>query len=90
MSKGPIKYSLRHPFTWDEKEYTEIEMQRPKGKHIKKLGADPRLEDLLDVASKCSGIVPKVFDEMDAEDCLGIGGVIGDFLASGQEIGKTS
>ena len=82
-------YKLKYPFKWDEKEYTEIKMQRPKGKHIKKLSDNPNVGDLLDIAAKCSGILPRVFDEMDVADSIAITEVVADFLASGREIGAT-
>lgn len=84
----PVVYELKHPFTMkDGKEYKTLTFNRPKGKHIKKLGGNPKLEDLMGVAAKMSGVTPMVMDEMDAEDYMTISEIVGDFLGSGQETG---
>ena len=82
---------LRFPIEFGEEGFVEeIALSRPKGKHIKNLGKDPSMDDIFIIASKISGYPPSFFDELDASDCLSISEVIGDFLDSGQEIGKTA
>jgi len=89
-----VKVKLKHPIDWasdtGENLVDEVELKRPKGKHIKHLDGEVSMSDLLKIASKVSGYTPAFFDELDAEDCLEIVGVIGDFLGSGPEIGKTA
>ena len=82
---------LDFPIEWGEEgAVTEIELKRPKGKHIKGLTKDIGFDDILKIASKVSGYAPSFFDEMDASDCIKVSEVIGDFLDSGQEIGRTA
>lgn len=97
MSKASTKprpskiIKLLYPIEWDEEgEVTEIELKRPKGKHIKHLGKDVSMKEIFDIASKVSGYTPAFFDELDAADCLQVSEVIGDFLDSGPKTGKTA
>ena len=88
-----VKIELDYPVEWGEGGLVkEIELKRPKGKHIKKLGKDVLMENLLTIAAKiCVGdYTPAFFDEMDAADCIKVTEVIGDFLESGQKTGKTA
>jgi len=88
-----VKIPLEFPFSWGEGGLVEeIELKRPKGKHIKKLGKDVLMESLLIVAAKvCVGdFTPAFFDEMDAADCITVTEVIGDFLEGGSKTGKTA
>ena len=89
-----VKIELEFPFEWgkDSGFVSEIELKRPKGKHIKNLGKDVLMESLLIIAAKiCVGdFTPAFFDEMDAADCIKVTEVIGDFLEGGQKTGKTA
>ncbi len=86
-----VRVELAYPIDWDnDEEITFIELKRPKGKHIKGLGKDPGIKDILDIASKVSGYSPRFFDELDAVDCLKVSEVIGDFLEDGQKTGPTA
>ena len=89
-SKKPkeITITLSEPIEWGEDQITEIVMQRPKGKHLKSLSAEPSLQDLVKIAQKISGQPPRVFDDMDADDVLACAEAVGDFLDSGLQIGK--
>ena len=87
-TKGSVEIKLQYPVEYDDKTYDTIVLKRPKGKHLKKLPQDPRLEDLLILAVKCSGLPNGVFDNMDGADCITVTEQIGDFLESGQKIGK--
>lgn len=89
-----ITVSLTYPIEWatdqGKSEVKEVEFRRPKGKDIKGLGKDVTFEDLMRIASKISEFSPRFFDELDAVDCMKISEVIGDFLDSGQETGRTN
>lgn len=89
MFKEPVTFVLETPVVVNGDEIKQIILQKPRGRHIKGLGTNPSLKDLLDIAAQISGNVPKLFDEMDASDCLKIAGIIGGFLGNGPEIGKT-
>jgi len=86
--REPVTVKLQYPVEFDNKIYEEITLQRPKGKHLKKMNKDAGLEDLLVLACKVTGIPNKVFEEMDGADCITIAEQLGDFLESGQKIGK--
>ncbi len=83
-TRHPATVKLAYPFEWDGKEITEITLQRPRGKHLKKMPSSPGINDLLLLASKVSGHPPVVFDELDGVDVTAICEAIGDFLSSGQ------
>ncbi len=85
-----VKVKLEYPIDWGEEGLVkEIELKRPKGKHIKNFNKDIGMTQLFQVASKVSGYPPSFFDEMDAVDCLQVTEVIGDFLDTGPRTGKT-
>lgn len=85
-----VTYKLKHPFEWGSETISEIVLNRPKGKHLKKFGQDIKVGEIIGIASSVSGQAPPVFDEMDAEDYLAVVGIVGDFLGSGQGIGANS
>lgn len=73
-----------------KKEVTEVELRRPKGKDIKGIGKDVSLDDILKIAAKISAYSPRFYDELDAVDVMKISEVVGDFLDSGPQIGRTN
>lgn len=89
-----IVVKLEYPIEWatenGKEEITEVSLRRPRGKDIKGIGKDVSLDDILKVAAKVSSFTPRFFDELDAVDCMRISEVIGDFLDSGPQTGKTS
>ena len=80
--------NLKYPFDWDGKTISQIELKRPKMKHIKHLGESPTTDDLIKVAAKVSGQLPIVFDEMDALDGIAVCEAVADFLADAQPTGQ--
>lgn len=96
MSKASTKprpsviIKLTYPIQWDEEgEVTEIELKRPKGKHIKQLGKDVSMKEIFEIASKISGYTPAFFDEMDVSDCFKVSDAVAGFLDGGPKTGKT-
>lgn len=79
-----IVYKLKYPVEYDGETVTEIEISRPKGKHIKKLGADANLASLIGVAALVTKFTPRFFDELDSSDYVGVGEIIGNFFVDGQ------
>jgi hypothetical protein len=80
-------YPLKHPFNLGDRKVTELTFNRLKGKHLKKMGQAPTIADLLELASKSACEPPALFDEMDAEDVMGVTEVIGDFLGGSPKTG---
>lgn len=84
-----LKLKLKYPVTFNDETITEIELRRPKGRDIKILPTNPTTEHLLRLASKLSGQVSGVFDEMDAVDVMTVSEAIAGFLDRGQETGPS-
>lgn len=94
-NKTPVKklsktIEFEYPIKWGDKLIESIELRRPKGKHIKKLGGSSSIETLIGVAVKVSEYTPKFFEELDACDTLKVTEAIGDFLEGGEETGRTT
>lgn len=71
---------LSKEYTWGNEVITEVVIHQPKGKHLRALPAEPRLHDLLELASKCSGISSKLIDELDGPDAIELGKAVGELL----------
>lgn len=84
-------HKLSFPVTWDGENVQELEFQRPKGKHLKRMPAEPTMKDLLVLASKVckQAYPPSFFDELDGVDVVAIAEVMGDFLTTGQATGQS-
>jgi len=82
-------YKLEYPVEYDNKQVTEIEIRRPKGKHVKEISGD-KMSDLMGIAHHITDYTDGFFDELDAVDYLGVSDVIGGFLQSGQKTGENS
>lgn len=92
MSKTKV-YQLIHPFSFGKREVTELEFRRPKGKELRKLNignGELSMNDLINLAGDLCGEPPAFMDEIDAEDVIEIAGMVGDFLGSSQQTGKTA
>jgi hypothetical protein len=84
-----VEYKLNYPVTVDGETIEKIVLQRPRGRQMRSLSGSPKLGDLLDMASKCSGVLPRVFDEMDGSDCICIGEIVGGFFVNGRATGNS-
>jgi hypothetical protein len=82
------EYKLIHPVQFGSEKIEVLKVQRPKGRHIQDMPASPKLWDFIIICSKCSGISIEAFKEMDGEDLLAIGGLMGKFWASSQVTGS--
>lgn len=71
---------LSREYSWGSETITEITVNQPKGKHLRALPAEPRLHDLLELASKCSGISSKLVDELDGPDAIELSKAVGELL----------
>lgn len=80
------KIKLREPVTIGDKVVTELTIHRPKAKHLRgiKIGFDGIEGDvILDLASKLTGELPAVIDELGVEDMMEVFNAVMDFLPSG-------
>lgn len=86
-----VTLKLLYPFKFGEsRTVEELNFDRLKGKHIKKIGGNPTMQDLLDLASKSCSEPPALFDEMDAEDVVRVTDVIADFLDGSRKTGASA
>jgi Phage tail assembly chaperone proteins, E, or 41 or 14 len=83
-------YALKHPFAFGDRQVTELTFDRLKGKHLRKMGATPTMDDLLTLASKSAKEPPALFDEMDAADVVEVSEVIGAFLGGSPPTGGSA
>ena len=83
-----VKYKLATPVEFDGETVTEIELPRPKGRHLKELGEDQSIGAIILVARKVTGRPLKFFDELDGYDYFKIGEIYNNFLEIGPRTGK--
>lgn len=94
--RKPAVVELEYPFEFDGRQIEKLIVNRPKMKQMKKMGKDATTEDMGLLAVKvCQfvdsdswGIPNKVVEELDGADFIAITEQLGDFLESGQRIGK--
>lgn len=85
-----VTYTLKYPIEFGSETITELKFSRPKGKHLKQIGQNITLGDIMIIASKISGVSPRVLDELDAADYQSVAGIISDFLDNGPENGESN
>jgi|AVFP01.1.fsa_nt_gi hypothetical protein len=71
---------LDDPIEWGDETISEIKLKKPRGKHIKNLGDDIKVGDMLKIASKVSGVSMGVFDELSSSDCMKVAEAVGELL----------
>lgn len=81
---------LTEPVTVGSKTVTELRIRPLKAKHLRgiKIGYDGIDTDvMLDLASKITGELPAVIDELSVEDLAALGAAVADFLPLGAIMG---
>ncbi len=81
---------LTEPVTVGSKTVTELRIRPLKAKHLRgiKIGYDGIDTDvMLDLASKITGELPAVIDELSIEDLAALGQAVSDFLPLGALMG---
>ena len=89
MSKEKV-IKLTEPVTVGSKTVTELRIRPLKAKHLRgiKIGYDGIDTDvMLDLASKITGELPAVIDELSLEDLAALGAAVSDFLPLGAIMG---
>lgn len=79
-SAQPVTINLLEPIKFGEETIAQIVLQPIRGKHLKKMPAKPEMDDLMNLASKLSGVPLPVFDEMIGKDIVRIGEAVGEML----------
>lgn len=78
--KKEATIKLVEPVTFGSETISVVILKAPKGKHLKLLPPNPALKDILNMASKVSGVSSVVIDEMCATDVLAIAEAMGELL----------
>lgn len=76
----PKIVKLSREYEWAGETISEVTIYPPVGKHLRKLPAEPRTHDILEMVSSCSGISSKLIDDMEASDCMELAKTMGEFL----------
>ena len=84
-----VKYKLATPIEFDGQEYTEIELKRPKGRHLRDLGSDQSLGAMIMVAVKATGLPRKFFEDIDGYEYVKVVEIYNNFLEIGPRIGNS-
>ena len=78
---------LTTPISWGEETITQLDISKPKGKHLRNVGQNLKLGELMDIAAACAGHPKSVMDLMDSDDAMACANAVADFLDGGQGIG---
>lgn len=81
------KIKLKEPVDFGGEVITEVVVQKPKGKHLRQLPANPATGDMLDLAARLIGYPPPVIDEMGLEDIAALMEAVTDFLPASLQTG---
>lgn len=73
----------------DGSELTEVRVPRLKAGHLRRIGSDPTMGDILDILPDLCALPKSVVEEIDGADAVAIAEVVGDFLTPGAAAGKT-
>lgn len=68
---------------------TEIRIPRLKAAHLRRIGGEPTLGDILDILPDLCALPKAVVEDLDGADTVAIAEVVGDFLTPGAAAGKT-
>lgn len=81
----PITIKLSEPIEANGETINEITLTPPRARHFRSMPVKQTLDmgDLLDLASRLSGIPPSSIDQMSAADALKVVGEIANFLVDG-------
>ena len=79
------KIKLQYPVKHGSEEITELEVQRPKGKDLKKLKKGETMAESLELLSSLCNVPPSVMDDLDLVDINQISEVVESFLESGKQ-----
>lgn len=81
-------FKLKYPIEFGQEVITELEITRPKAKHIKGIANIDSTDGMLVVISRITGKPPKVIDDLDFEDLQGISEIIQNFTGAGLQTGE--
>jgi hypothetical protein len=81
LQKGPLVVKLSEPLIFGSEVIESLTLQKPKAKHIKNVEfKNAKLADILQVASKLSGVSVSYLDELSIEDAKRVADAVGELL----------
>ncbi len=75
-----VTYRLLDPIEWGSEVIKELVFQPPKAKHIKTIKGDLSLGEILNIASKLTGVSTAALDEMSSSDAMEVSKIVGEVL----------
>jgi hypothetical protein len=87
-SKTTVK--LMFPITVGGAVLSQLELKKPKAKHLKDMPAEPKFGDLMRIAAKLADLPPSTVDELEAADAMAVAEAVGNLLAPGQKTGVSA
>lgn len=86
---GPVTIRLFYPIKFGSDVIEDLVFRRPKGKDMRDVPSKVAVGDMMKLAARLCGQPPSVMDELEMPDFNRVTEVVGNFLAAGQETGKT-
>lgn len=77
------KFKLEKPITFANQSISEITIQEPKARDLRTLPTNPTTSDILDLASRLTGVAPAAIDEFSVQDALRLCNQVGSFFQPG-------
>jgi hypothetical protein len=75
------RYELQYPIKFGDKQLSELEIERPKAKHIKDFGSGNFLaSDQIKLIHLLTGLTPNQVGELDIVDFTEVGKIIASFF----------
>jgi hypothetical protein len=75
-----VNYKLEYPIQVGSESVSEIELSRPKIKHLKKLDSIVgEIAKICKMIELCSGLLPPIVDEIDVKDIVELGKILDSF-----------
>lgn len=79
-----VTVKLNEPVEHGSETITEMTVVKPRGKHLRKLPANPTTGDNLDLLARLTGHPPSVIDELGADDIEKLSMAVEGFLPPGR------
>ncbi len=89
MSGKTITVPLQEPVQYGSESITELVLQQPRGKHLRRFPDQPEIGDFLDLAGKLAGQPPSVMDELTVVDVMSVADAVAGFFPDGQPNGAS-
>jgi len=76
---GKYVFPLTKPVKYGKDTFEELLLDEPKGKHLRKMPAEPTTGDMLNMAGSLAGEANSLIDELPMKDCTNLAQFIESF-----------